>query len=939
MAGWRRTELKAGIYDEIVSRRLDRQLAALGTAFEVHRAALTAGEPIGAVLESMLGDGLALALADVKADSGKGIALAEALLAVLRSYAPDVFQRDDELRLNAERLTAIVARPGQAPERPRGSLHASSLIVNAEGDQLLGHLRSEFDSADSIDLLCAFVKLSGFEKFRSEIERHCAARGRVLRVLTTTYMGASDSRAIEKLAALPNAAVKISYDEAATRLHAKAWIFHRASGFSTAFVGSSNLSHAAQTDGLEWNVRLTQSDQPALVAQMGETFDQYWADADQFERYEHGNEAHRTRLARALAVDARHDSGEDLLVEIEPRDFQKPVLEELAAARELGRHRNLMVAATGTGKTVMAAIDYRTLREAGDTETLLYVAHRREILEHARRVFRHVLQMRDFGELLCEGERPVIQRHVFASIDSLAEGGTIDPATFDHVVLDEAHHAAASSWEGLLKRVAPKQLLGLTGTPERADGLDYERHFPRPWVGNLRVWNAIPHALVPFRYYMLDVEGADLRDLTWTAGRYAPDQLAGRLVGAAEAFVLRAVRAVAECIGRRSEMRAIAFCVNVRHAEEVARRFADCDFSTQVVTGLTASSERRRARGDLDAGRVQVLCVVDIYNEGVDVPNVNTLFFFRPTESATVFLQQFGRGLRRAPGKAELVVFDLTGRQHLQFRFDRRLRSLLGHTPRELGEFVAKGFGRLPAGCLIRFDEQVREDVIAQMRRAIPSDQVGIRALLREPAHAELSLAAFLRETDVSLDDIYRKDHSWYRLRQSAGLEARAIDDGERAALENVHKLIHVGDERRLRMWTRLTSLESPVDESERRLARMLFAVLYGKDTGSGSRADALWADHTLLREEIAGLVPVLRELNAVLPPSHTLAPEIPLALHARYLGVELSAAFDHRTQRGSFRDYYSGVEPANGGGSTCSSSRSTRRRRPKSTCATATFR
>ena len=913
MAGWRRSELKAGVYDEIVSARLDRQLAALGAPFEVYRSALTVSEPIGAVLESLLGDGLALALAELKADSAKGLALAEALLAVLHSHAPRVFERDDELRLNAERLTAIVARPAQAPERPRGSLHASSLIVNAEGDQLLEHLRSEFDSADSVDLLCAFIKLSGFEKFRTEIERHCDGRGRSLRVLTTTYMGASDVLAIERLAALPNATVKISYDENTTRLHAKAWIFHRASGFSTAFVGSSNLSHAAQTDGLEWNVRMTQSDQPALVAQMQETFDQYWADAHQFERYAPGNDAQRVRLTRALSPDARYDSSEDLLFEIEPRDFQKPVLEELTAARELGRHRNLMVAATGTGKTVMAALDYRSLRQAGRVETLLYVAHRREILEQARRIFRNVLQMRDFGELLYHGERPAIQRHVFASIDSLGDGSAIDPGAFDHVILDEAHHAAADSWEKLLDRVAPKELLGLTGTPERADGLDYERHFPRPWIGNLRVWNAIPHALVPFRYYMLDVEGADLRDLTWTAGRYAPDQLAGRLVGAAEAFVLRAVRAVSECIGRRSEMRAIAFCVNVRHAEEVARRFKDCGFSTQVVTGSTDSVERRGARGDLDAGRVQVLCVVDIYNEGVDVPNVNTLFFFRPTESATVFLQQFERGLRRAPGKAELVVFDLTGRQHLQFLFDQRLRSLLGHTPRELAEFVSKGFGRLPAGCLLRFDEQVREDVIAQMRRAIPSDQAGIRALLREPAHAELSLAAFLRETDVALDDVYRKDRSWWQLRQSAGLDARTVGEEERAALENVHKLIHVGDERRLGMWARLASLESPVDEADRRLARMLFAVLYGKEIGAGTRAEALWAEHGLLREEIAALVPILRELNAVLTPPHALAPEIPLALHARYLGVELSAAFDHRTREGNFRDYYTGVELTHG--------------------------
>src|SRR5436190_376990 len=351
MGAWRRSELKSGVYDEIVSERVDRQLADLGAAFDIHRSPLKVSDPIGPVLESLLGDGVALALAELKADSTKGLALAEALLAVLHAHAPRAFGRENELRLNAERLTAIVARPAPAPDRPRGSLHASSLIVNAEGDQLLEYLRSEFDSADSVDLLCAFIKVSGFEKLRSEIERHCDARGRALRVLTTTYMGASDALAIERLAGLPNATVKVSYDENGTRLHAKAWIFHRSSGFSTAFVGSSNLSHAAQTEGLEWNVRMTQSDQQALVAQMQETFDQYWADAHQFEQYETGNTGHRARLTRALSPDARDDSREDLLFEIEPRDFQKPVLEELTAAREFGRHRNLLVAATGTGKT------------------------------------------------------------------------------------------------------------------------------------------------------------------------------------------------------------------------------------------------------------------------------------------------------------------------------------------------------------------------------------------------------------------------------------------------------------------------------------------------------------------------------------------------------------------------------------------------------------
>ncbi len=195
------------------------------------------------------------------------------------------------------------------------------------------------------------------------------------------------------------------------------------------------------------------------------------------------------------------------------------------------------------------------------------------------------------------------------------------------------------------------------------------------------------------------------------------------------------------------------------------------------------------------------------------------------------------------------------------------------------------------------------------MQRAIPSDQGGIRKLLREPAHAGLSLADFLDETDVALDDVYRKDRSWWQLRHTAGLDPRVVGDEERKALENVHKLIHVGDERRLAVWERLTALDRPAEEPDRRLARMLFVVLYGKEIAADARAEVLWAEHALLREEIAGLVPVLRELNAVLPVPHALAPEIPLVLHARYLGVELSAAFDHRTAEGNFRDYYTGVE------------------------------
>lgn len=906
MGTLRRTALAPGIYDELLTRRSADQLARLAAHLTPERHLLTAKEDITAPLTALLGEAIATALADLNDRPLDALALAESLLHALHDRAPDLL-RPDERELLPERLRALLPPPATAIERPRASLHASRLIVNAEGESMLDHLRSEFDTADRVDLLCAFLKLSGVEKLRAALERHCEARGRPLRVLTTTYMRASDPKAIERLAALPNCEVRVSYDESMTRLHAKAWVFHRESGYTTAFVGSSNLSHAAQTDGLEWNVRLTEPDQPAVIAQMLETFEQYWCDRHAFHPYD---PSQRPRLLAALTS---QPAGLAFHFDIEPKDFQRPILEELTRARALGRHRNLLVAATGTGKTVMAALDYRALRERGHADTLLFVAHRREILLQARATFRAVLRSDTFGELLVDGERPTIGRHLFASIDSLR---TWDVSTYDLVILDEAHHAAAATWDDLLRRIRPRELLGLTGTPERSDGLAYADHFPPPWVGDLRVWNAIPHALVPFRYYVLDVDGVDLRDVAWVAGRYAPEALAGKLITAADLFVAKATAALADRIARPEALRALAFCANIAHARAVASGFQDRGFRTAVLTGETDRNTRAGTQSDLATGALQILCVVDLYNEGVDVPDVNTLFFFRPTESATVFLQQLGRGLRRAPTKDELVVFDLTGRQRAEFRFDRRLRGLLGNTPRELRDLVTHGFGRLPAGCHIAFDEKARAAILDQLRRAIPSKLPDIRALLREPAHAALSLAEFLAETDIDLDDIYRAKHSWHSLRESAALPVDPVADPEEAAaLASVAKLLHVGGDERLDVWQGLLDGRWPAEERRRRCARMLFAVLYGNEPAADDAAClARIRRHRALQAELRALAPLLHRRNATLAPAERLHPDIPLALHARYLGVELSAAFDQRSVKGAFRDYYTGVEKTPGG-------------------------
>lgn len=893
------------MYDEVLSEHLERRLSALQPG-QVDVRELRDDSEVDDQLVTLVRDAARIAIGSRKRASDKLAIAARLLEQLARDPAFDA----EELRLLPRLLRRIDplvhGEAVEASKPPRGSLLTSGLITNAQGESVLDHLSSEFASADRIDLLCSFIKLSGLDRVKQLIERH-RARGRPLRVLTTTYMRATELKAVELLHHL-GADVRISYDESHTRLHAKAWIFHRDSAYSTAYVGSSNLSHAAQTDGLEWNVRIAQADQPELVEEMAGVFESYWQDSDKFERFD-GTEPTRQRLARSLA-----DPGPSCSVlsfELEPKEWQKPILRELGEARSAGRHRNLVVAATGTGKTLIAAFDFERLFREGAVETLLFVAHRKEILEQARDAFRQVLRLPHFGELWVDGQRPIDFRHVFASVQSL-DGAALDPGQFQHVIVDEVHHAAAKSYDGLLRRLSPRELVGLTATPERADGRLYDDHFPRPYVGNLRVWTAIPNVLVPFRYFVLDTEGVDLSDAKWNGG-YVDSDVSRRLVTAADLWIRTVLRALRDHVARPDRIRALAFCVDKAHAVVVAERLArDAGLSARALTDDTPREERGRAKEDLLSGKVQVLCVVDLFNEGVDIPDVNTLFLLRPTESATVFLQQLGRGLRRARDKDVLTDFDLTGRQHPRFRFDRHLRGLLGHTPRELRAFVETGFGRLPSGCVVQFEERSQRDILESIRRSIPANVRGMRELLRAHREEGWTLARFIAETEVDPLDLYRDGRSWSSLQSDVGLLTMPTEGGERTALENVQKLLEVDDPIRLQAWSRFARGEEPRTEAERRLAAMLFVSLYGRFEAArlGERF-ATWRGHSVLREELRQLLPILEARSDSLPRDPALHDDVPLMLHARYLDTELSAAFAATTQKdGKYRNFYTGVEP-----------------------------
>ena len=303
----------------------------------------------------------------------------------------------------------------------------AALLTNTRGEPSLGsELRAELDTCDEVDLLCAFVKWYGLRLLESELQR-LKARGAPLRVITTTYMGATDPSALDRLVRDFGAEVKIQYDAQRTRLHAKAWMFRRRTTFDTAYVGSSNLSRAALLDGVEWNVRLSRVGTPALLEKFRGTFDTYWNDPS-FETYDPDRD--RDRLDDAFAEASgrtTHDRVTLSLSGLEVRAFsyQQVMLDALEVERRVhDRHRNLIVAATGTGKTVVAALDYRRLSEAaGARPSLLFVAHRGEILEQSLRTYREVLNDANFGELYVGGARPERWQHVFASVQSLTAYG------------------------------------------------------------------------------------------------------------------------------------------------------------------------------------------------------------------------------------------------------------------------------------------------------------------------------------------------------------------------------------------------------------------------------------------------------------------------------------------------------------------------------------
>lgn len=738
--------------------------------------------------------------------------------------------------ISPEILRAIAAKPinlSTLREKiPQTSLSKSSLFTgNQHEPQVYRELKREIATADRVDLLVSFIKHSGLRLIYDDLVEH--TRTKPLRVITTSYMGATDAKAVEMLAALPNTEVRISYDTKRTRLHAKAYCFERNTGFSTAYIGSSNLSKAALSEGTEWNMKVSEYTSPEILNKFKITFETYWH-MSEFETFSAKSLEHKEKLHKALKSERQSNDEQPYFFDLKPYAYQQDILEQLEIERKVhDSYRNLVVAATGTGKTMVAAFDFLRLYRENPEIKLLFLAHREEILKQSCQTYRAVLKDNNFGEYWVGGDVPREYRHVFASIQTLNAGGKFKALPcehFDVIVLDETHHSAASSYKRILDHFNPSVLLGLTATPERMDGQSILSDFNERIAYEIRLPQAIEQNLLcPFHYFGI-TDSTNLEEVKWVSGRYATRDLSLTYIGdhARDRGILNAIDKYLSDISR---VKGLGFCVDQDHAKHMAALFNKAGLASESLDSNSSSHQRKTIQGRLKSGEIKFIFVVDLYNEGVDIPYVNTILFLRPTESATIFVQQLGRGLRLYEDKDVLTVLDFIGQAHHKYDYRMKFQKLVGQTRHSVKDEVERSFPSVPRNCFIQLEKLAESYVLRNLKMG-QNDLRRLRQLVaafKSDANMPLTLRRFLKYYDMSAQELYRTK-CLFELNDEGinwGEESKLLDKVNLAGA--FYRLSQINDVALLKFSINYLSnpLEYPYEGMSRKEQRQLLMLYY----------------------------------------------------------------------------------------------------------------
>ena len=754
--------------------------------------------------------------------------------------------------------------------RPISGFRVSNLFTGGSSTISLGEeIRREIASADEICFIVSFLKVSGVRILLDDLKKFCNREGTRLRIITTTYCGATQAKAIEQLAALPNTEIRISYNTDIERLHAKSYIFVRNSGMNTAYIGSSNLSKSAQTEGLEWNMRVTSVENPHIIKTALATFEMYW-NSPNFEDFRIGG---IEKFNKEIHRNIFHTEATDFVYQrYTLLPHQKQILDKLRVEREdRDNFKNLIVAATGTGKTVISAFDYQEFAHTHSRARILFTAHREEILRQSLNTYRSVLQDANFGTLWVGANRPQEAseyEHLFVSISMFNSRfeeffALLDSDFYDYIVIDEAHHSQADSYRKLFDHFQPQLLVGLTATPERMDGKDLRPDFGNRISAEIRLPQALQAGLLtPFQYLCISDDTDLSDDSLWSGQKYNIERLADKLCAKTRARLI--VDALHKYLADEYTCRALCFCVNKRHADFMAEQLRLYGFNAQSLTSDTPADERKQLAKDLREGTLHYLCVVDIFNEGVDIPEVDTVLFLRPTESLTIFLQQLGRGLRLSAGKTELTVLDFVAQANRKYDFASRFRALTLQPEKNIQKQIKEGFTLLPLGCSIVMEKKARQYILDNITSAIYNKN---RIVKEINSYATIpTLAQFLENNGQDIRILYQGSNCWSSLKRAAGRISYDDDTVTKRLEKGVSNLIHHNTSSFLRFVERFIAGENVhMVEDNKTYAIMLYYALFQdklSKTGYSSINEALELVHspkyTCFKQEIAEIVSYL---------------------------------------------------------------------------------
>lgn len=909
------SHIKSGIYDALLSQALQSDLANSCDPRLIDLADVDAEDSHSAIAQYLE----RLFISSLSTLRGRDLAdrqrrLVDQLIKTLANELGEDWSERFNLANPLRRLIAVhSSEEDRLTQRPDTPLARSALLTGTRHDpSLVSQLNKEFAQADRVDILCSFIKWSGTRLLMDSLRELTSTPhpdGPRLRLITTSYMGATDPRAIEALRELPNTEVKVSYDTKRTRLHAKAYIIHRETGFGSGYIGSANISRAALSEGLEWTSKVSQYELPHMWQKIVATFESYWND-DEFESY--GCDA-LPRFQEAIQRErepAGVGSSDFPMFDLRPYPFQEEILDAISAEREVqDKHRHLVVAATGTGKTMIAAFDYRAW--AGhERPTLLFIAHREEILRQALGTFRAVLRDHNFGDLLVGGSDPAQSDHLFCSFQSYnsRKMNGFNPNKFDYIVVDEFHHAAAPSYKRLLEHVEPGVLLGLTATPERSDGLNILEWFGGEPTAEIRLPDAIDRRLLsPFQYFGV-TDSEDLSGVRWQRGGYNVEDL-DRVYTGNDVRAGLVIDKVRETLLDPNQTRGLAFCVSVAHANFMARFFDDHGIPSLALSAESSKADRHTAKERLVRKEINFIFVVDLYNEGVDIPEIDTVLFLRPTESLTVYLQQLGRGLRLHDDKDCLTVIDFIGSPRKEFRFAARFRALSTDPTGRLEREIENGFPHLPAGCSIQLERVAQQRILENVRQTLmlrrPQMVNDLRELGRHLGKAP-TIQQALEYLDTTVDEVFKRG-LWSKLLSDAGLHKNFNSPDEDQLAKGIRRLAHIDDPKQIRFLLAHLSGETSVDPLAERRRTMLHVTIWGRD-GIGmtlDQADARLHTNPSAVGDLRSLLEYRLRHTRTRPTDLLPVFAGPLAMHAKYTRDEILVGLGHwdMDRRPDFRE------------------------------------